>query len=395
MIRCRGNLQAFLHNCLFYNKMLDNKPKNPDTSNPQCELAQLRFVDVGAELINHMPLGVVTFDIDLNITDCNPLAKKMLAPGDNIAQVLTSGQQQENPIDWPDKLRQCLELAQTTSFEDIPYAATDKNYTLRIMCTPLNDESSKLLLGGVLLILDVTAQKGMADDLAAAERLAAVGKLAARVAHELNNPLDGILRYINLALRVSENHPAGQLPNFLLESRKGLMRMVQIVSELLEFSRSTYSAYQEADINKIAEDAVKFFEAQAQENQIKITRRYASQMPNIRSGNMYQVFSNLIKNAIDAMPDGGELKIITLCTDHHARIEFIDSGTGLTDDVKQKLFEPFFSTKPSGKGTGLGLAICKDIVERYGGQIDVANAPGGGCTFTVSVPLERTSWGKL
>jgi len=375
--------------------MLDNKPKNQGTSVPKCDVSPLRFVDVAAELIHHMPLGIVAFDSELNITDCNPLAKKMLAPGDNIAQVLSAGCPHENPIDWDDKLRQCFDLAQTSSFEDIPYAAADKNYSLRIMCTPLNDDSSKLLLGGVLLILDVTTQKGMADDLAAAERLAAVGKLAARVAHELNNPLDGILRYINLALRVAESHPAEQLTNFLQESRKGLMRMVQIISELLEFSRSTYSAYQEADINKITEDAVKFFEAQAQENQVKITRKYASQMPNIRSGNMYQVFCNLIKNAIDAMPEGGELKIATLCTEHHARIEFADSGTGLTDDVRQKLFEPFFSTKPSGKGTGLGLAICKDIVERYGGQIDVANVPAGGCSFTVSIPLERTSWGKL
>jgi len=375
--------------------MLDNKPKNQGVSAPKCDVSPLRFVDIGAELIHHMPLGIVAFDIDLNITDCNPLAKKMLAPGDNIAQVLSAGCQHENPIDWHDKLLQCLDLSQTSSFEDLPYASNDKNYSLRIMCTPLNDQSTQQLIGGVLLILDVTTQKGMADDLAAAERLAAVGTLAARVAHELNNPLDGILRYINLALRVAENHPSEQLPHFLLESRKGLMRMVQIISELLEFSRSTYSAYQEADINKIAEDAVKDFEAQAQENQVNITRRYASQMPNIRSGNLYQVFCNLIKNAIDAMPEGGELKIITLCTDHHARIEFTDTGTGLTDEVQQKLFEPFFSTKPSGKGTGLGLAICKDIVERYGGQIDVTNGPTGGSTFTVSIPLERTSWGKL
>jgi len=375
--------------------MLDNKPKNQDVSNPQCDLAPLRFIDIGAELIYHMPLGVIAFDSDLNITDCNPLAKKMLAPGSNIAQVLSAGYPKENPVNWFDKLRHCLDLAQTSSFEDIPYASTDKNYSLRIMCTPLEDESSHRLLGGVLLILDVTAQKGMADDLAAAERLAAVGKLAARVAHELNNPLDGILRYINLSLRVAESHPAEQLTHFLQESRKGLMRMVQIISELLEFSRSTYSAYQEADINKIAEDAVKFFEAQAAEHQVQITRHYASQMPNIRSGNMYQVFCNLIKNAIDAMPDGGELKIITLCTDHHARIEFTDTGTGLSDDVKRRLFEPFFSTKPSGKGTGLGLAICKDIVERFGGKIEAANVPQGGSVFTVSLPLERTSWGKL
>ena len=375
--------------------MTETNQKKDDKPSSDSNLAPLRFSNVGQQLINNMPLGVVTFDFELNITDSNPLAQKMLAPGANIAKVLTAGTDFEQSPDWSDKLCQALASARTSTFDNIAYSWEARNYVLRIMCTPLSDEHTYQLAGGILLIEDISAQKTMEEDLAAAERLAAVGKLAARVAHELNNPLDGILRYINLALRVVEKTTSQQVSHYLQESRNGLLRMVQIISELLEFSRSTYSAYQQADINKIAEDAVKAFESQAQENHIEIIRQYASEMPNIRSGNLFQVFCNLIKNAIDAMPSGGELQVTTFCSPDQARIEFADNGTGMTEEVMTKLFEPFFSTKESGKGTGLGLAICKDIVERYGGIIQVQNRPAGGSIFTVSIPLERTSWGNL
>jgi len=220
-----------------------------------------------------------------------------------------------------------------------------------------------------------------------------VGKLAARVAHELNNPLDGILRYINLALRVLEERGETNASRYLQESRKGLLRMVQIISELLEFSRSTYSAMEEADINKIVEDAAQAMEAAAAANHVEVRRHYSPDMPNIRSGNLFQVFCNIIKNACDAMPDGGTLEITTCCDAHHAIIAFADTGCGLSEEVRKKLFDAFFTTKPTGKGTGLGLAICKDIVERYGGEIHAENRPEGGSIFRVLIPLERTSRG--
>ncbi|KPK75589.1 MAG: hypothetical protein AMJ79_10855, partial [Phycisphaerae bacterium SM23_30] len=373
-------------------------PENKQDSAPQLDVpaarSPLRFGDVGQQLIKNMPLGVIAFDSHLNITDSNPLACQTLAPGSNVAQVLAAGTGDDGQDRWSDKLLSALNTAQACTFEAVPYSWNDQSVTLSLMCTPLTHENTNQLLGGILLIHDVTALKAMEEDLAAAERLAAVGKLAARIAHELNNPLDGILRYINLALRVAENATSDQIPHYLRESRKGLMRMVQIISELLEFSRSTYSAFQEADINKITEDALKVFESQAQENHVEIVRQYASEMPNIRSGNLFQVFCNLIKNALDAMPAGGELKVTTFCSSDQARIEFADTGTGMTDEVRKKLFEPFFSTKESGKGTGLGLAISKDIVERYGGKIEAQNRPAGGGLFTVGIPLQRTSWGR-
>ena len=353
-----------------------------------------RFGTMGHKLINHMPLGVVAFDTRLKITDSNPAARKILASGEDIAEALTAGTTgSNNEPAWDQRLREALAGETPRIFENVSYSQDNRSYILRLMCTPLSEEKTGELLAGILLIEDITAKTAMENDLAAAERLAAVGKLAARIAHELNNPLDGILRYINLSLRFAEQKGQEQTCHYLRESRKGLLRMVQIISELLEFSRSSYSAYQQADPNKLIEDAVKAMEAQVFDKGVKILTRYTTGLPNVRSGNLFQVFCNLIKNAIDAMDAGGVLEIKTYSDEYNLIFEFADTGTGMSAEVQEKLFEPFFTTKASGKGTGLGLAICKDIIDRLYGQIKAENRSEGGCLFTVIIPLEHTSRG--
>lgn len=349
----------------------------------------LRFGPMGQYLIENLPLGVVTFDPQLTITDRNCVAEKMLAPLANIAEALAVGTDGFGQDCWETQLRGVLAANKQRTFESVSYMRDAGTFVLQIICTPLRDEVSGRQLGGILLLEDVTAKAVMQRELATAERLAAVGRLAARVAHELNNPLDGILRYINLALRVTEENGQEQTSQYLQESRKGLLRMVQIISELLEFSRNTYSAFEEANINKIVEEAAVTMEAQASDNQVAVRRQYDPEAPNIRSGNLFQVFCNLIKNAIDAMEAGGELEVRTRLAAGQVFVEFADTGPGLTKEVQQKLFEPFFTTKAGNKGTGLGLAICKDIVERYGGKILAENRPQGGSVFTVRIPLER------
>lgn len=225
------------------------------------------------------------------------------------------------------------------------------------------------------------------SQLADTERLATLGKLASKVAHELNNPMDGILRYINLALRIVEQENLEKPKEYLLQCRQGLMRMVQIVSELLEFSRSTYAPLEYVKIEQIIEDGIKTMDARAKTSDVQILRNYCSDIPQIRGDNLFQVFCNLIKNALDSMPDGGRLSISTrLAADNTAVVEFRDTGIGFTPENADAIFEPFFTTKDKNKGTGLGLAICKDIVERYHGRITAENAPGGGSIFTVYLP---------
>jgi len=336
-----------------------------------------------------MPWGVVVFDRQLRMTDSNRPAEVLLGREGDVAEALGAGTEQTAASGWRSQLEETLRSGQTSVFDNVAFARNGRSYTLRMACAPLAGEESGGLLGGILLLEDMTARRAMESELAGAERLAAVGKLAARVAHELNNPLDGILRYLNLSLRVAEKQGSESLAHYLRESRRGLLRMVQIVSELLEFSRSTYSAFQEADLNKIVEEAIRAFESQAAERGVSVVRRYGGDVPNVRSGNLFQVFCNLVKNAIDAMEGGGRLEVATRCDAHNVLIEFADTGPGIAEENKGRLFEPFFTTKAAGKGTGLGLAISKDIVERYNGQIRAENGAGGGATFTVAIPLEH------
>jgi two-component system NtrC family sensor kinase len=227
-------------------------------------------------------------------------------------------------------------------------------------------------------------QKPSADT----ERLATLGKLTSKVAHELNNPMDGILRYINLTMRIVEEEKLEKAKEYLTQCRRGLMRMVQIVSELLEFSRNTYAPFELVKIEHIIEDAIKTMATKAETSNVIISSSYAAGIPEIVSGNLFQVFCNLIKNALDAMPDGGLLHISTrLAADNTAAVEFRDTGIGFAPENAKVIFEPFFTTKDKGKGTGLGLAICKDIIERYNGRITAENAPGGGSIFTVYLPV--------
>ena len=129
-------------------------------------------------------------------------------------------------------------------------------------------------------------------------------------------------------------------------------------------------------------------DSSAEASNVRISSDYASDIPQIRTGSLLQVFCNLIKNALDAMPDGGELSISTrLAADNTTVVEFRDTGSGFAPEDTEVMFEAFFTTKDKGRGTGLGLAICKDIVERYNGRITAENAPGGGSIFTVYLPV--------
>jgi signal transduction histidine kinase len=224
--------------------------------------------------------------------------------------------------------------------------------------------------------------------LADTERLAALGKLASEVAHELNNAMDGILRYINLTLRTIEHENSEKPREYLAQCRQGLMRMVHIVSDLLEFSRTTYTCLEYVTIEQLIDDAVKATDSRTQPPNVQVLRNYAAGIPKIRSGSLFQVFSNLIKNAFDAMPDGGRLSISTrLVSGDTVVVEFRDTGISFATENIEAIFEPFFTTKDKGRGTGLGLAICKDIIESRHGRITAENAPQSGSIFTVYLPL--------
>ena len=354
--------------------------------------AVLDLTGVCERVFHALWLAVLVFDRRLNIVLRNQPADMLFDDTRQVDEALRQATVEGRYRDWASELREVMESRRQRQFGGVTFRndqAADR--LLDLVCAPLTDPGSQEVVGGMLVAEDVTARMSMERRLAVSERLAAVGKHSAKVAHELNNPLDGILRYINLAMRVAKQSGQGQIADYLERSRGGLMRVVEITGELLEFSRSTYANLEESSINEIVDEAVKAMEDKAVAQGVTTVCDYHEQMPRLRgSGNVFQVFCNLIKNAVDAMPDGGKLLISTRVAGRDAVVTFEDTGVGLPEEI-DRVFEPFFSTKGPGKGTGLGLAICRDILEKYNGRITASRRGGGGSIFTVRIPLESCS----
>ena len=367
---------------------LQSKKQKGDSKNQKVfDKPNLGAENLGKSIIQSLPMGIVAFDSELKIIETNPHASELIELDDYIDKSLARGTDSpgRTGIDWAEQLQSSISAGRTIRFDGINYAAGGKTKLLRVICTPLSKAENNPV-GGIIIIEDITGTVNIQRQLANGERLATLGKLASRVAHELNNPMDGILRYINLAMRIVEQENLVKPKEYLTQCRQGLMRMVHIVSDLLEFTRCTYMPLEYARIEQIIEDALKAMAKDAESVNIRILRNYAPGMPRIKSGNLFQVFCNLTKNALDAMPQGGELKISTCLTEDNTIVtEFRDTGTGLPAENTDVIFEPFFTTKD--KGTGLGLAICRDIIEGYGGRITAETAPEGGSIFTVYLPL--------
>ena len=339
-------------------------------------------------ILQSLSVGVIAFDSDMKIIKTNPLAKTLIELDDSIDKSLANGTDEKIWPNWTEPLTTVISTGQTALFDEVNYTSKGTTRMLRITCSAIKDNTTGVSLGGTMIIEDVTEKARLERKLANAERLAIVGRHASKVAHELNNPLDGILRYINLAIRLVEQEQLEKPIEYLTQCRQGLMRMIQIVGELLDYARSTYTPTESTKIEQLIEEAVKTLESRVETSGVTIVRDCAPGLPQIRSGNLFQVFSNLTKNALDAMEHGGRLTISArLGKDNTIVITFQDTGVGLPPDNIEAIFEPFFTTKAHRKGTGLGLAICRDIIENYHGRITADNAPEGGSIFTIHLPV--------
>jgi signal transduction histidine kinase len=223
------------------------------------------------------------------------------------------------------------------------------------------------------------------------EKYASVGKLAAGIVHEVNNPLDGIIRYTNMLItQISEGTVAHE---YLMEIKKGLNRIAKTTKTLLEFSHRVNSGSSKTktyiDIHELIQESIDIFKNKLAANDIKINARLDNSIPRIADFGLSHVCMNIIKNAIDAMPEGGKLEISTELNNGSVLLKFKDNGTGIPQDVKEHIFEPFFTTKAIDKGMGLGLAIAKEIISKYNGRIDIESQPNQGTDFTVSIPSEN------
>jgi PAS domain S-box-containing protein len=224
--------------------------------------------------------------------------------------------------------------------------------------------------------------------LVSSEKMASLGKLAAGIAHEINNPLGGILIYSSLMMEdlPEDDLKRGDLSRIVQEAG----RCKEIVRSLLEFARQTEPKMEPTDVNRAITDGLFFLENQALFHNIQIIKKLDSGLPFVRgnAGQLKQVFMNIIVNAAEAIHGSGTL---TITTSHDARqkmvfMEFTDTGEGIAEENLTRIFDPFFTTKDVGKGTGLGLATSYGIIESHGGKISVKSEVGKGTTFTIELP---------
>jgi two-component system NtrC family sensor kinase len=231
------------------------------------------------------------------------------------------------------------------------------------------------------------------------EKMASVGKLAAVVAHEINNPLSGILTYSKLlrrwlaAAELSAERRA-EVESALELIERESRRCGEIVRNLLMFSRTAPMNLEWTNLNAVLERSVRLVRHQLELSGIQLRLEPAAEVPPVHCdpAQLEQVLLALVVNAIEAMPRGGTL---TLRTRHRpeagaAVIEVADDGVGIPADILPQIFEPFFSTKEGGHSTGLGLAVSRSIIERHHGRIEVDSAPGRGTTFTITLPLDSS-----
>ncbi len=282
--------------------------------------------------------------------------------------------------------------------EDYENTILTKSGEERIMAwhnTTLTDEKGDIV-GTLSSGEDITKRKQTEEELIRSEKLASLGQLAASVAHEVNNPLAGIMVYIKLLLKKhnEESIQAESTENQLLKMEKELERTSRIIRNLLDFARQSEPAIRPVELNKVVEAALLLVGHQISLENIKLEKKLDKHLPLVLADfdKIQQVLINIIMNAIQAMPDGGHLTISTSVAEgikigesfkDTVRIDISDTGVGISRENLSKLFTPFFTTKEKGKGVGLGLPVVHGIIEQHKGKIEVNSQPNVGTTFSI------------
>jgi two-component system NtrC family sensor kinase len=219
------------------------------------------------------------------------------------------------------------------------------------------------------------------------EKLAAMGRLSATIAHEVNNPLGIIKNYLHLMrTQVSDD---GELPANLTVVTEEVDRIAEIVRRLLDFHRPAQPGQRNIDLWNVIDDCLKLIRKTHDHQDVRLDLPDARRVAPVRANpeELKQVFLNLFMNALDAMPQGGTLTVRVTSRRKTVLAQVTDSGSGIASEHMPSLFDPFFTTKPESQGTGLGLYVCYGIIRRHGGRITARNSYEGGAVFSVRLPL--------
>ncbi|MBW1808496.1 MAG: PAS domain S-box protein [Deltaproteobacteria bacterium] len=353
------------------------------------------------QMLDNSPVIIITTDMDTKIVSFNAGAEKCL--GYKASEVI--GQPAALFYRDPSKREDLMRMVKSgNAVRDYSYELLKKDGTLlpvSITLSQLKDASGKMI-GTVGMSKDISHRKELMSQILQTERMAAVGRLGSGVAHEINNPLAVIAEVAGYLNDMVELGLDADKVNLVDELKEGLPKIInqvkrgrEITRRLLSFARKTEARVDMADVNASLDEILPFLEKEARFAQTIIHRDYQPDLPRaaVEEMQLQEVFINLITNALHALANqaSGNIWLKTRLEKGKVIISIRDDGPGIDDSVRDRLFDPFVTTKPTGKGTGLGLSICYSIVKRYDGEIRVVSEPGQGTTFRVILPTQNPS----
>jgi two-component system, NtrC family, sensor kinase len=370
---------------------IENSLLYQDQQERASELKLLK--EFNESIIESINVGLLAVDLAGRVTRLNSALEHIL----DLRRDAAVGRRVEDLFseDFADTLKQVLgkdgwRLKEIRNIYKLHTATRgNRSLVLNIALAPLQDAQGQT--GALVVLEDVTARISLEEQLQQREKLSSIGLLAAGVAHEVNTPLTGVSSYTQMLLgMLNENDPKHAL---LQKVRTQAERATNIVNNLLNFSRTgSATEFCEVDVARVLDDTLQLLEPQLRRSQIEIVRRYDKDAPEAyaNAGKLQQVFTNLILNARDAIPDGGRIVVATETADDGSLVaEISDTGIGIAPENVAKIYDPFYTTKGVGQGTGLGLAVSYGIVQEHTGRITVDSTPGQGTTFRITLPTAR------
>lgn len=342
---------------------------------------------LGALLEEHFPQGMALVDRNLRIIQANSALVKLLRTkgnpmGQDLAVLLgLAPEERENlqtVLAWVIEHQESRELPTLKCFLE-----EGKTHFLGVNLVPsLHPQNSN---HGIIVVEDLSELEKLKQKLHLYEHLAIMGKLSLCVAHELNNPLDGVYRFLTLAQKKKDDPQ--EVERYLNEAQKGLQKMSMTIRSLLSSANPLKAPPKTDSLLNLLQEAVKIMMFQASDQRVQVSLHAPKALQQVPvEGDLYHVFINIIKNALQAMPQGGKLKVDGTIGAEDIAIHFQDTGSGLTHEELGQIFQPFYSTKEGTQGLGLGLPICRKILERYTGQLIVESQPGKGTRVTILLP---------
>ena len=352
-----------------------------------------RLKEFNENIVESINVGILAVDLDDRIESWNAQMEAMyaLSRREAIGQPLASVFPPEF-IEAFDRFRNESGVHHLYKFRLTTMAGEAR--TANIAVAPLLSRDF-VAVGRIVLVDDITERITLEAQLTQADKLSSIGLLAAGVAHEINTPLAVISSYAQMLTKQMKGD--ARLTPLLERITQQTFRASEIANGLLNFSRTSTTEFRETDLNQVIRDTIALLEHQMKTARITIATDLSGELPRIHgnSGKLQQVFLNLLLNAKDAMPQGGELRIATIANGHVEAV-ISDSGSGIAPEHLKRIYDPFFTTKSAPRpgerrGTGLGLSVSYGIIQEHAGKINVESTVGVGTTFHLEFPLLRNS----